>query len=148
MVLFVPNVDPGLMDPCLFIWGCPRFQLGFVTFGGEHPHMNKPPGFMNPGSTLVGCKKVITTRLDFFSPYHAWLLPGREPRALPNPTSSMRPWLSDRRLLWGGVRRVRAPAYQGARQSTLLGSGIFFRVSFALGFEGTQRGKPLCWGSR
>ena len=46
------NVDPGLINPCFVIWGCPWFVLGIITFGGEHPHINKQ-GFINPGSTLV-----------------------------------------------------------------------------------------------
>ena len=47
------NVDPGLLNPGLLIWGCPRFWWGLITFGGEHPHSNIP-GFINPGSTLSG----------------------------------------------------------------------------------------------
>ena len=31
------NVDPGLINP----WGCPWFSWGFITFGGEHPHINE-----------------------------------------------------------------------------------------------------------
>ena len=51
MPVSLTNVDPGLINPCLLIWGCPRFWWGFITFGGEHPHINKQ-GLIHPGSTL------------------------------------------------------------------------------------------------
>ena len=51
--VILDNVDPGLINPCLLIWGCPWFVVGIITVGGEHPHINKK-GFINPGSTLFG----------------------------------------------------------------------------------------------
>ena len=48
----IANVDPGLINPCLFIWGCspPKVLIPTKTRIG-HPHINKQ-GLINLGSAL------------------------------------------------------------------------------------------------
>ena len=45
------NFDPGLINPCLLIWGCSPPTVMIPTTNQGHPHINKQ-GFINPGSTL------------------------------------------------------------------------------------------------
>ena len=41
------SVDPGKINPCLFIWGCP--WSGFITFGGPPPPIDKHMGLVRRG---------------------------------------------------------------------------------------------------
>ena len=45
------NVDPGLISPLFYNMVVSLVLVGIITFGGEHPHINKQ-GFIHPGSTL------------------------------------------------------------------------------------------------
>ena len=47
------NVDPGLINPCLLIWGCPTGFSEDLSLWRVFPHPNiNKQGFIHPGSTL------------------------------------------------------------------------------------------------